>query len=94
MAYDDALDRPVAMAPKAYAVGQGCVDFHRDVSALRSGAAGDSLPKILWQWARAHFHTFRLDDPGPGLFAARQILSEHRQRREQEASATAIRDAS
>jgi predicted ATP-grasp superfamily ATP-dependent carboligase len=89
MAYEDALDRPVAMAPKAYAVGQGCVDFRRDMSALRTGAAGDALPKILLQWAFAHFHTFRLDDPGPGLFAARQIFSERQQRRAQKASPAA-----
>lgn len=90
MAYADALDRPVAMAPKAYAMGEGCVDFHRDVSSLRNGAAGDPLPKILLQWAFAHFHTFRLDDPGPGLFAARQIFSERQLRQARKASATAV----
>jgi len=90
MAYDDALDRPVAMASRAYAMGEGCVDFHRDFSAVRSGAAADPLPKIFWQWAFAHFHTFRFDDPGPGIFAARQIVSEWRQRRAQNASATAM----
>jgi predicted ATP-grasp superfamily ATP-dependent carboligase len=81
MAYDDALDRPVAMASKAYAIGQGCVDLHRDINAVRSGAANAPLAKILWQWAFAHFHTFRLDDPGPGLHAARNMFSKHRQRR-------------
>lgn len=90
MAYDDALDRAVAPAPKAYAVGEGCVDFHRDVNAVMNGAAGNSLPTILWQWARAHFHTFRLDDPGPGIFAARQILSERRERRARKESAAVM----
>jgi D-aspartate ligase len=80
MAYDDALDRPVATASKAYAVGQGCVDLHRDINAVRSGAAGASLASILWQWAFAHFHIFRMDDPGPGLHAARSMFSQHRQR--------------
>ena len=91
MAYEDALDHPVATAPKAYAMGEGCVDFHRDVSALRTGAAGDSLPKILWQWATAHFHTFRLDDPGPGFFAARQIFAERQERIAQKAATAGTR---
>ena len=91
MAYEDALDRAVPIAPKSYAMGEGCVDFHRDVSALRSGAVGDSLPKILWQWATAHFHTFRMDDPGPGLFVARQIFAERQERIAERAAAPGTR---
>jgi D-aspartate ligase len=83
MAYEDALELPVTVAPKTYPVGEGCVDFHRDLSSVRTGSAAerDPLPKIMLQWLTAHFHSFRFDDPGPGLFAARQIIGDYVRRR-------------
>lgn len=82
MACQDALERSVSVAPRDYVVGAGCVDFYRDVSSVRSTTtpARDSLFGIVPQWAGAHFHTFRWDDPGPGLFAAWNIVSDHVQR--------------
>ena len=83
MAYQDALDLPVTVATKDYLVGEGCVDFHRDISSVRTHGAKerDPLPKILMQWASAHFHTFRFDDPRPGLFAGRRIITDYFRRR-------------
>lgn len=76
MAYDDALGQPVATAGHDYPLGEGCVDFYRDLKAVREGKSnGDlSLLKVSAQWCRAHFHTFRFDDPRPGLFAARKVV--------------------
>jgi len=81
MAYQDALELPVTVAPKNYPVGEGCVDFHRDLSSVRTGSERDPLPKIMLQWLTAHFHSFRFDDPGPGLAAARQIIGDYVRRR-------------
>jgi len=80
MAYQDALDQPVTESRRDYPVGVGCVDFHRDISSVRSTTtpALDSLLfGVVPQWASAHFHTFRWDDPGPGLFAAWGIVADH-----------------
>jgi predicted ATP-grasp superfamily ATP-dependent carboligase len=83
MAYRDALDQPVETASRDYRMGAGCVDFHRDFWSVRGlpAAQRDPLPKVLLQWADAHFHSFRLDDPGPGLFYARRVMAEHFQRK-------------
>jgi predicted ATP-grasp superfamily ATP-dependent carboligase len=77
MAYRDALGLPVAMASRNYRVGAGCVDLHRDLSAVltQKAATRGPLPRILKQWAGAHFHSFRFDDSRPGLSTAHQILS-------------------
>jgi D-aspartate ligase len=48
---------------------------------VRIGGERDPLPKIMLQWMTAHFHSFRFDDPGPGLFAARQIIGDYVRRR-------------
>lgn len=76
MAYEDALERPVGPGQADYSVGKGCLDLYRDLNAVRATRSTDrdSLPTILWQWASAHFHAFRFDDPRPGLYAARQIV--------------------
>jgi D-aspartate ligase len=77
MAYQDALGLPVHQATLDYKVGAGCVDFYRDFSTVRAQAAQarGPLPNILLQWAGAHFHSFRLDDPKPGLHFATQVLT-------------------
>ena len=76
MAYQDALGLPVHRATLDYKVGAGCVDFYRDFNTVRaqSAQARGPMPNILLQWARAHFHSFRLDDPKPGLHFATQVL--------------------
>ncbi len=68
---------PVTVASKNYVAGAGCVDLHRDISAVRAQGAATRgpLPRILLQWARAHFHSFRFDDPRPGLSAARSLTA-------------------
>jgi hypothetical protein len=80
MAYQDALGLPVHRATRDYKIGAGCVDFYRDFNTVRaqSAQARGPLPAILLQWAGAHFHSFRLDDPKPGLHFARQVLARRR----------------
>jgi predicted ATP-grasp superfamily ATP-dependent carboligase len=80
MAYQDALGLPVQRATRDYKIGAGCVDFYRDFTTVRaqSAQARGPLPTILLQWAGAHFHSFRLDDPKPGLHFARQVLARRR----------------
>jgi len=77
MAYQDALGLPVHQATRDYKVGAGCVDFYRDFNTVRaqSAQARGPLPTILLQWAGAYFHSFRLDDPKPGLHFATQVLA-------------------
>lgn len=76
MAYDDALERPVAMATDSYPVGAGCVNLAGDMkSALsRANSSRPPLMQVLRQWRRAHFHLFRRDDPRPGLWIASGLL--------------------
>lgn len=83
MAYQDALGLPVTVASLDYTVGAGCVDLQRDINSVMTQkvASRGPLPRILLQWARAHFHSFRLDDPSPGLSIARDILSLRLKRR-------------
>ena len=80
MAYQDALGLPVHQATRDYKVGAGCVDFYRDFNTVRaqSAQARGPLPAILLQWAGAYFHSFRLDDPKPGLHFATQVLARRR----------------
>ena len=77
MAYQDARGLPVHRATFDYMVGAGCVDFYRDINTVRaqSAQARGPLTNILLQWAGAHFHSFRLDDPKPGLHFAAQVLT-------------------
>ncbi|MGH8158436.1 MAG: hypothetical protein ACREPQ_09965 [Rhodanobacter sp.] len=82
MAYQDALGLPVTVASRNYAAGAGCVDLHKDISTVwaQNAAARGSLPRILLQWARAHYHSFRFDDPSPGLSVVRQVLGQRLRR--------------
>lgn len=82
MAYQDALGQPVSFASPGYTVGAGCVDLHRDINSViaQKVASRGPLSRILLQWVRAHFHSFRFDDPVPGLSVARDILSLHLKR--------------
>ena len=41
----------------------------------QSRQAREPWSKILRQWARAHYHTFRFDDPLPGLSSAWRIAT-------------------
>lgn len=77
MAYQDALGLPVAAASEIYPVGAGCVDLHKDISTVwaQKAAARGPLGGILNQWLRAHYHSFRFDDPSPGLSVVRQLLA-------------------
>ncbi|WP_233841791.1 hypothetical protein [Dyella sp. 2HG41-7] len=83
MAYQDALGLPVHHATLDYKVGAGCVDFYRDINTVRvqSAQARGPLLNILFQWAGAYFHSFRLDDPIPGLHFATQVLARRRSSR-------------
>ncbi|WP_077441135.1 hypothetical protein [Rhodanobacter sp. C01] len=82
MAYQDALGLPVTVASRNYAAGAGCVDLHRDIGTVwaQDAAARGPMSRILLQWARAHYHSFRFDDPSPGLSVVGQLLA-HRLRR-------------
>ncbi|GAA0717951.1 hypothetical protein [Dokdonella soli] len=75
MAFQDANGLPVTAAPRNYASGVGCVSLYGDIKSVlaQPPAARDPRRKILGQWARAHFHVFRFDDPGPGLSVAWNI---------------------
>ncbi|HUB89014.1 MAG TPA: hypothetical protein VMA74_04705 [Dyella sp.] len=77
MAYQDALGLPVQRATLDYKAGAGCVDFYRDISTVHAQSAQTRGPlwNILLQWAGAHYHSFRLDDPKPGLHFATQVLT-------------------
>lgn len=77
MAWQDALGLPVETASTRYPVGEGCVSLQRDINAVRAQPRGTREPwsKILRQWLRAHYHTFRFDDPLPGLSSAWRIAA-------------------
>jgi predicted ATP-grasp superfamily ATP-dependent carboligase len=83
MAYRDALGWPVSMASRNYLTGAGCVDLHRDISSVwtQPSTVRGPLARVLLQWARAHYHSFRFDDPAPGLSVVRQVLSRQWKRR-------------
>lgn len=83
MAYQDALGLPVTVSSRDYAAGAGCVALNKDIGTVwaQKAAARGPLPSILLQWARAHYHSFRLDDPGPGLSTVRQIMGQRLRRR-------------
>jgi D-aspartate ligase len=84
MAWQDALGLPVTPASPNYTVGSGCVDLHRDMGTVwaQSARARGSLSRILWQWASAHCHSFRFDDPRPGLSFAQTVLTRRWRRRQ------------
>lgn len=79
MAWHDALDRDVRPALAHYAIGAGCVDFYRDFGTL--WAQRRAMPLNWWavvhQWAHAHYHSFRLDDPQPALHFAAGVIKRH-----------------
>ncbi|HEX7113088.1 MAG TPA: hypothetical protein VF216_11645, partial [Mizugakiibacter sp.] len=76
MAWQDALGLPVELSRRDYPAGEGCVNLPGDIITVRSQprAVRGPLHRILAQWARAHCHVFRLDDPRPGLSVAWEIL--------------------
>lgn len=78
MASEDASDRPVTVAPRSYPTGAGCLNFSADIKSVlsQSPASRSPWPEIMGQWARAHFHIFRWDDPRPGLSIAWQMVRE------------------
>ncbi len=79
MAWRDALGLPVDVASTSYPVGEGCVSLQRDINAVRAPPRATRAPwsKIMQQWRRAHYHTFRLDDPLPGLSSAWHLATAH-----------------
>lgn len=83
MAWQDALGLPVTVAATNYPVAAGCLDLHRDINSVRTqnAATREPISAILLQWARAHLHSFRFDDPLPGLSCAWQIMTRHLMRR-------------
>ncbi len=96
MAWEDANGLPVSAATRGYRSGAGCVNLHGDLQAVlsrRHRAGATPLPRALGQWARAHFHVFRLRDPMPALSLlwqgvaqrARRLLSRPRRRRSAQA---------
>lgn len=76
MAWQDALGLPVTVASSSYPVGAGCVNLPRDIRSLREQPADKrgALTAVLRQWATANFHSFRIDDPLPGLIVAKNIF--------------------
>ena len=79
MAWHDALDRQVQAASSHYVIGAGCVDFYRDFGTL--WAQRRAMPLnwrgVIRQWAHAHYHSFRLDDPQPALRFAAEVIGRH-----------------
>ncbi len=67
MAYEDAQGMPVTRSSHAPVVGAGCVRLGDDIKAVFSGGSSPSRWRAVWQWARAHHHVFRWDDPRPAL---------------------------
>ena len=76
MAWQDALGLPVTVASPSYPVGAGCVNLPRDIRSLREQPSNkrELRTTVLRQWTRAHFHSFRIDDPRPGLTVAWNIF--------------------
>ncbi len=65
MAYQDAQGLPVTRPRHAPVIGAGCARLGDDLKAVFSGLASPSRWRAPWQWARAHHHVFRWDDPRP-----------------------------
>lgn len=77
MAWQDALGLPVTVASRDYVAGAGCVDLHKDIGTVwaQDAKVRGSMPGILRQWTRAHYHSFRFDDPSPGLSVVRDVFA-------------------
>ena len=69
MAHEDALGGPVTTPARPYRVGAGCVSQIADLKAVLTlpPERRGGWPTILRQWAGAHRHVFRWDDPWPGM---------------------------
>jgi D-aspartate ligase len=76
MAYEDALGMPVTPSSRDYPVGVSCVNLMGDIRSVlaQDPATRGPLLKTVGQWARAYYHVFRLDDPGPGLLTSWRTL--------------------
>ena len=76
MAYEDALDLPVAPASRNYPVGKSCVNLVSDIKSVlaQDPASRSPLLTILGQWTRCYYHVSRIDDPGPGLLTSWRLL--------------------
>ncbi len=77
MAYHDALGEAVSPPARPFAIGAGCVSQIGDMKAVltQPAARRAGLATILGQWASAHRHVFRWDDPRPGLSEFTRHLS-------------------
>ncbi len=77
MAYHDALGETVSPPVRPFVVGAGCVSQIGDMKAVltQTAARRAGLAAILGQWASAHRHVFRWDDPRPGLSEFTRHLS-------------------
>jgi predicted ATP-grasp superfamily ATP-dependent carboligase len=64
MAYQDAQGLSVTRPRHAPVDGAGCVRLD-DFKAMRSSGENRSWWRAAWQWACAHHHVFRWDDPRP-----------------------------
>lgn len=69
LAWQDALGL-AQPATSEVRLGRGCVNLPADLRALRSDPlVRPSVATLLRQWARAHYHVFRHDDPMPAAYA-------------------------
>lgn len=69
MATLDALGEPVTPPARPFVVGAGCVSLGGDMKAVLTQSRGQRVgwAGVLRQWATAHRHVFRWDDPRPGV---------------------------
>lgn len=76
MAYEDSLGLPVSIPEQPYRTGKGCVNLGFDLKSVRDTAPGrrPRLAPLLRQWATAHYHVMRGNDPGPSLLLMRLWL--------------------
>ena len=76
MAYEDALDLPVAPASRNYPIGKSCANLVSDIKSVLAQDPATRSPLLtnLGQWTRCYYHVFRIDDPGPGLLTSWRLL--------------------
>ncbi|HVI54445.1 MAG TPA: hypothetical protein VM621_05265 [Luteibacter sp.] len=76
MAWQDAQGLPVTPASREDPEGMACVDLYHDIPTVLALRKRQRLPwlSVLGQWARAHLHVFRWDDPRPALSFVRGIV--------------------